>query len=68
MFDVLDPSDNQYKNRFHLASIVGLLGPPPLDFLQKSAFSAVYFDEKGRCSPQFRVDKANISWQGNGNV
>ncbi|KFY28201.1 hypothetical protein V491_00576 [Pseudogymnoascus sp. VKM F-3775] len=47
MFDGLDPETGKYGNRFHLASIVGLLGPPPLEFLQRSGCSPVYFDNKG---------------------
>jgi len=48
MFDVLDPETGKYGNRFHLASIVGLLGPPPLEFLQRSGCSSVYFDDRGK--------------------
>ncbi|EHK96835.1 putative serine/threonine-protein kinase sky1 [Glarea lozoyensis 74030] len=47
LFDVLDPKTANYESRFHLASIVGLLGPPPLEFLQRSEFSSVHFNEKG---------------------
>lgn len=35
-------------SRFHLAGIVGLLGPPPLEFLQRSEYSSVYFNDKGK--------------------
>jgi serine/threonine-protein kinase SRPK3 len=48
MFDGLDPETGKYENRFHLASIVGLLGPPPLEFLQRSEFSPVYFDNRAK--------------------
>lgn len=47
MFNGLDPETGMYGNRFHLASIVGLLGPPPLEFLQRSECSSVYFDDRG---------------------
>ncbi|OBT66137.1 hypothetical protein VE03_05141 [Pseudogymnoascus sp. 23342-1-I1] len=47
MFNGLDPETGKYANRFHLASIVGLLGPPPPEFLQRSEYSSVYFDDKG---------------------
>ncbi|KUJ06239.1 kinase-like protein [Mollisia scopiformis] len=47
MFDGLDPETGKYGNRFHLASIVGLLGPPPLEFLQRNECSSVYFDDRG---------------------
>ncbi|KAH7350714.1 putative serine/threonine-protein kinase sky1 [Rhexocercosporidium sp. MPI-PUGE-AT-0058] len=61
MFDGLDPETSKYGNRFHLASIVGLLGPPPLEFLQRSECSSVYFDEKGNwkcCNPVL-----SVSWE-----
>lgn len=48
MFDGLDPETGKYENCFHLASIVGLLGPPPPEFLQRSEYSSVYFDDKGK--------------------
>ena len=44
MFDVHDPETGKYENRFHLASIVGLLGPPPPELLERSGYSYVYFD------------------------
>ncbi|KAG4432364.1 hypothetical protein IFR05_012146 [Cadophora sp. M221] len=47
MFDGVDPSTGTYGNRFHLASIVGFLGPPPVEFLQRSECSSVSFDDKG---------------------
>lgn len=48
MFDGLNPDTGEYANRFHLAGMVGLLGPPPQGFLQLSEYSSVYFDEKGK--------------------
>jgi len=56
LFDGYDPETGTYGNRFHLASIVGLLGPPPLEFLQRGEYSSVYFDDQGeslipRCAP-----------------
>ncbi|PBP21617.1 hypothetical protein BUE80_DR007645, partial [Diplocarpon rosae] len=47
LFDGLDPETGKYGNRFHLASIVGLLGPPPAELLQRSKYSSVYFDDRG---------------------
>ncbi|KAI9827058.1 MAG: hypothetical protein M1819_007050 [Sarea resinae] len=57
LFDVFDPETGEYANRFHLASIVGLLGPPPLEFLQRSKYSSVYFDIK--CLNPVR----SVSWE-----
>ncbi|KFY26988.1 hypothetical protein V491_01094 [Pseudogymnoascus sp. VKM F-3775] len=47
LFDGFDTETGKYQNRFHLASIVGLLGPPPLEFLERSEYSSVYFDDRG---------------------
>ncbi|ESZ90487.1 CMGC protein kinase [Sclerotinia borealis F-4128] len=61
MFDGLDPETNKYGNRFHLASIVGLLVPPPLEFLQRSECSSVYFDDKGNWKCLNPV--LSVSWE-----
>jgi serine/threonine-protein kinase SRPK3 len=69
LFDVLDPKTGNYENRFHLAIIVGLLGPPPLEFLQRSEFSSVYFDEIGECLIAKQVfAKLMCIWQVTGSV
>jgi serine/threonine-protein kinase SRPK3 len=66
MFDGLDPEAGKYENRFHLASIVGLLGPPPPEFLQRSECSSVYFDDKGKpLVPRLRVRESNTHTTGN---
>ncbi|KAH8162416.1 hypothetical protein CIB48_g5836 [Xylaria polymorpha] len=61
MFDGLDPETGKYGNRFHLASIVGLLGPPPLEFLQRSECSSVYFDDRGNWKCLNPV--LSVSWE-----
>ncbi|KAH8586811.1 kinase-like domain-containing protein [Bisporella sp. PMI_857] len=61
MFDGLNPETGKYENRFHLASIVGLLGPPPLEFLQRSDCSSVYFDDKGNWKCLNPV--LSVSWE-----
>jgi len=66
MFDEFNPETGEYGNRFHLASIVGLLGPPPLEFLQRSEFSSVYFDDSGKSFiPKMRIRQPNIHTAGN---
>ena len=50
MFDILDPETGKYENRFHLASIVGLLGPSQPEFLRRSRYSPIHFDDKGKYS------------------
>ncbi|PVH74218.1 hypothetical protein DL98DRAFT_429981, partial [Cadophora sp. DSE1049] len=61
MFDGLDLETSKYGNSFHLASIVGLLGPPPLDFLQRSECSSVYFDDK--CNWKCLNPVPSVSWE-----
>ncbi|OBT81165.1 hypothetical protein VE02_10210 [Pseudogymnoascus sp. 03VT05] len=61
MFNGLDPETGKYGNRFHLASIVGLLGPPPLEFLQRSGCSSVYFDDGGNW--KCRNPVLPVSWE-----
>ncbi|KAI0431806.1 CMGC protein kinase [Xylaria sp. FL1042] len=61
MFDGLDPETGKYGNRFNLASIVGLLGPPPLEFLQRSECSSVYFDDRGNWKCLNPV--LSVSWE-----
>lgn len=66
MFDGLDPKTGKYGNRFHLASIVGLLGPPPLEFLQRSECSSVYFDDRGKYFvPKICIRQPNLHMTGN---
>lgn len=42
-----DPDGSGYKTRAHLAEVVGLLGPPPLDLLKRGSRSKEFFDEEG---------------------
>ena len=66
MFDVLDPETGKNGNRFHLASVVGLLGPPPLEFLQRSECSSVYFDDRGKyLIPRMCIPQTNMYMTGN---
>jgi serine/threonine-protein kinase SRPK3 len=39
--------DGIYSERHHLARMVAVMGPPPLDFLQRSEKSKKYWDEEG---------------------
>ena len=48
MFDGIDPEEEEYSNRHHLAEMIALLGPPPVDFLRRSHTSSEYFDEDGK--------------------
>ncbi|CZR64297.1 uncharacterized protein PAC_14195 [Phialocephala subalpina] len=40
-----DPHGSGYKTRAHLADVVGMLGPPPLDLLKHGKRNVEFFDE-----------------------
>lgn len=42
-----DPSFNDYTCRMHLAQLIGLLGPPPIELLQRGTETAHYFNPDG---------------------
>ena len=43
-----DPDDQDYSTRAHLAEVIGLLGPPPLDLLGRGQRSREFFAEDGK--------------------
>ncbi len=49
MFKVSGGPDNEEHNRYHIAHMVSLLGPPPVDFLKRSVTGEPweYFDAQG---------------------
>lgn len=44
-----DPTGKGYTTRAHLAEIIGLLGPPPLDLLERGIRGKEFFSEAGQC-------------------
>ncbi|KAK2839345.1 hypothetical protein FQN49_006230 [Arthroderma sp. PD_2] len=50
LFRGIDPSPEKgyYTTRAHLAEIIGLIGPPPLDLLQRGTRSKEFFSEDGQ--------------------
>ena len=47
MFYGYDPIRNKYMTRAHLAEVIGMLGPPPLDLLKRGKRSAEFLTEDG---------------------
>lgn len=43
-----DPRGEGYMTRAHLAEIIAMIGPPPLDLVQKGARSSEFFTQNGR--------------------
>ncbi|KAJ5359679.1 uncharacterized protein N7496_012092 [Penicillium cataractarum] len=50
------PTLHRYITRAHLAEIIGLVGPPPLDLVQQGTRSSEFFDEDGN----WKVDDVEI--------
>ena len=48
VFDPIDRTVDQYILPVALAQYIGLLGPPPLDMLRRSALMLKYFDKNGK--------------------
>lgn len=51
MFYGEDPTGKGYTTRAHLAEVIALLGPPPLDLLQRGVRSKEFFSEDGKFVP-----------------
>ncbi|KAF7896477.1 hypothetical protein EAF00_006491 [Botryotinia globosa] len=48
MFHGNDPDGKGYSTRAHLAEVIGMLGPPPLDLLEKGVRASEFFDKEGK--------------------
>ncbi|RAL00839.1 kinase domain protein [Aspergillus ibericus CBS 121593] len=53
MFYGNDPDGKGYSTRAHLAEVIGMLGPPPLDLLRRGKRSSEFFTEDGRNKEMF---------------
>jgi hypothetical protein len=60
MFQGNDPDGKGYSTRAHLAEVIGMLGPPPLDLLREGTRSSEFFDEEGACSRKAKGLKGNV--------
>ncbi|MCJ1396678.1 hypothetical protein MMC18_009570, partial [Xylographa bjoerkii] len=47
MFDAKD-QNNENSSLYHIAEMIALLGPPPLEFIQRSKLGSEYFDAHGK--------------------
>ncbi|CAI7617682.1 unnamed protein product [Penicillium glandicola] len=55
MFIGLDPDGKGYSTRMHLAEVIGKLGPPPLDLLQRGERSHEFFTKDGNWNNQIEI-------------
>jgi hypothetical protein len=47
LFHGIHPVENRYLTKAHLAEVIALLGPPPLDLLKRGSRSKEFFDTEG---------------------
>ncbi|CAI4213688.1 unnamed protein product [Parascedosporium putredinis] len=59
LFHGQDPTDKGYTTRAHLAEVIGLLGPPPLDLLERGVRSREFFSEDGRWIADVPIPQGN---------
>lgn len=59
-FDAPEYQSSAFSNEMHLACIISLLGPPPLDLIRRGKESSRYFDDEGTDSETIHL-KNNIS-------
>ncbi|KAJ5399741.1 hypothetical protein N7465_010230 [Penicillium sp. CMV-2018d] len=50
-----DPDGKGYSTRAHLAEVMGILGPPPLDMLQRGKRSHEFFTSDGRWKQDIEI-------------
>ncbi|KAI1135858.1 kinase domain protein [Hypoxylon sp. FL0543] len=55
LFSGEDPGGKGYSTRAHLAEVIGLLGPPPLDLLQRGVRSLEFFTSDGQWKAAVQV-------------
>ncbi|RYN56439.1 hypothetical protein AA0114_g2775 [Alternaria tenuissima] len=61
LFYGIDPTEKRYLTRAHLAELVAMLGPPPIDMLERGARSKEFFDGEGENAlPRYRVKLTEV--------
>ncbi|EEH04351.1 protein kinase [Histoplasma capsulatum G186AR] len=60
MFRGNDPDWKGYSTRAHLAEVIGILGPPPLDMLKRGKRSLEFFTEDGRWKHDIEIPQASL--------
>ncbi|KAK2877251.1 hypothetical protein FQN49_001307 [Arthroderma sp. PD_2] len=55
MFYGNDPDGKGYSTRAHLAEVMAMLGPPPLDMLESGKRSHEFFDENGNWKSEIEI-------------
>ncbi|KAE8141307.1 kinase-like domain-containing protein [Aspergillus pseudotamarii] len=60
MFYGNDPDGKGYSTRAHLAEVIGLLGPPPLDMLKRGRRSNEFFNEDGQWKQDIAIPSQSL--------
>lgn len=48
LFTGLDPQEERYRSRAHLAEMINLLGPPPPSLLSQGGLKTKFFSDEGK--------------------
>ncbi|KDQ16239.1 hypothetical protein BOTBODRAFT_107233 [Botryobasidium botryosum FD-172 SS1] len=52
----IDPRRNEYTSHAQLAELIGLLGPPPMELLDRGKVTAIHFEPNGKlCTIKFHI-------------
>ncbi|KAF7629603.1 hypothetical protein AFLA_013314 [Aspergillus flavus NRRL3357] len=60
MFYGNDPDGKGYSTRAHLAEVIGLLGPPPLDMLKRGIRINEFFTEDGQWKQDIEIPDQSL--------
>ena len=52
--------DGDQRSEYHLAEMVALLGPPPLEYLHRSKTSWTYFDDAGNWKVAAKIPDTSL--------
>ncbi|KAI9890528.1 MAG: hypothetical protein M1814_003868 [Vezdaea aestivalis] len=60
MFHGQDPDGSGYKTRAHLTEVIGMIGMPPLDLVQRGNRSPEFFTDEGQFKPDIEIKKTSL--------
>ncbi|KAK1074740.1 hypothetical protein LTR74_000984 [Friedmanniomyces endolithicus] len=53
--------DGRYSESIHLAQMISIMGPPPLDFLQRSEKSKLFWDDEGEWKGDVPIPETTLA-------
>ncbi|KAF7561781.1 hypothetical protein G7046_g2337 [Stylonectria norvegica] len=60
MFYGEDPDGKGYSTRAHLAEVIGMIGPPPLDLIKRGARSHEFFTDEGKWKAEVEIKALSL--------